>query len=244
MKIHLTRTIFAPSLTKSLAAGQTDAVVALGPDELNDRSARRFHKILNADEYLTWDGENTIISNGCTVPGFAFWAGVQATQLAGFTHRHRILALVRPDGCCAYAIPVPKLEGTFNLPDIELTAGELDSYLRIANSITPAPAEYTVQCPHPARTAVKSNRTEWRSNELNPEALGQLLQQHANWLFPVITAALDVQLRSFAPCAEVPIFLYNFTAKNPNLQADQAITRAFTALNLTTEGAACNSAPP
>ena len=103
MKIHLTRTIFAPSLTKSLAAGQTDAVVALGPGELNDRSARRFHKILNADEYLTWDGENTIISNGCTVPGFAFWAGVQATQLAGFTHRHRILALVRPDGCCAYA---------------------------------------------------------------------------------------------------------------------------------------------
>ena len=49
MKIHLTRTIFAPSLTKSLAAGQTDAVVALGPGELNDRSARRFHKILNAD---------------------------------------------------------------------------------------------------------------------------------------------------------------------------------------------------
>lgn len=40
MKIHLTRTIFAPSLTKSLAAGQTDAVVALGPGELNDRSAR------------------------------------------------------------------------------------------------------------------------------------------------------------------------------------------------------------
>ena len=243
MKIHLTRTFFAPSLTKSLAAGQTDAVVALGPGELNDRSARRFHKILNADEYLTWDGENTIISNGCTVPGFAFGAGVQATQLAGFTHRHRILALVRPDGCCAYAIPVPKLEGTFNLPDIELTAGELDSYLRIANSITPAPAEYTVQCPLPAKDAVKSNRGEWRGEELNPEALGQLLQQHANWLFPV-TAALDVQLRSFAPCAEVPIFLYNFTLKKPNLQADQAITRAFTALNLTTEGAACNSAPP
>lgn len=244
MKIHLTRTIFAPSLTKSLAAGQTDAVVALGPGELNDRSARRFHKILNADEYLTWDGENTIISNGCTVPGFAFWAGVQATQMAGFTHRHRILALVRPDGCCAYAIPVPKLEGTFKLPDIELTAGELDSYLRIANSITPAPAEYTVQCPRPAKDAVKSNRGEWRGEELNFEALGQLLQQHADWLFPVITAALDVQLRSFAPCAEVPIFAYNFTIKKPNLQAEQAITRAFTALNLTTEGAACNSAPP
>lgn len=134
--------------------------------------------------------------------------------MAEFTHRHRILALVRPDGCCAYAIPVSKLEGTFKLPNIELTSSELDSYISIANSITPTPAEYTVQCPHPAKTAVKSNRTEWRSNELNPEALGQLLQQHANWLFPVITAALDVQLRSFAPCAEVPIFLYNFTVKS------------------------------
>ena len=143
-------------------------------------------------------------------------AGVQATQMTGFTHRHRILALVRPDGCCAYAIPVPKLEGTFKLPDIELTAGELDSYLRIANSITPAPAEYTVQCPHPARTAVKSNRTEWRSNELNPEALGQLLQQHANWLFPVITARTRraaPQLRSVCRGADLPVQFYGQKAE-------------------------------
>ena len=124
------------------------------------------------------------------------------------------LALVRPDGCYAYAIPVCKLEGTFKLPNIELTSSELDSYISIANSITPTPAEYTVQCPHPAKDAVKSNRGEWRGEESNSEALGQLLQQHADWLFPVITAALDVQLRSFAPCAEVPIFLYNFTVKS------------------------------
>ena len=244
MEIFTSKAVFGTLIARSIAAGQTDNIISLGFSDLTRRSEKHFIKLIEADETLMWDAENTTASNGCTVPGFAFWAGVQATQMAGFTHRHRILALVRPDGCCAYAIPVPKLEGTFNLPDIELTAGELDSYLRIANSITPAPAEYTVQCPHPARTAVKSNRTEWRSNELNPEALGQLLQQHADWLFPVITAALDVQLRSFAPCAEVPIFLYNFTAKKPNLQAEQAITRAFTALNLTTEGAACNSAPP
>lgn len=41
--------------------------------------------------------------------------------------------------------------------------------------------------------------------------------------------------------ADLPVQFYG---KKPNLQADQAITRAFTALNLTTEGAACNSAPP
>ena len=244
MEIFTSKAVFGTLITRSIAAGQTDNIIPLGSSDLTRRFEKHFIKLIEADETLIWDAENTTASNGCTVPGFAFWAGVQATQMAGFTHRHRILALVRPDGCCAYAIPVPKLEGTFKLPDIELTAGELDSYLRIANSITPAPAEYTVQCPRPAKDAVKSNRGEWRGEELNFEALGQLLQQHADWLFPVITAALDVQLRSFAPCAEVPIFAYNFTIKKPNLQAEQAITRAFTALNLTTEGAACNSAPP
>lgn len=244
MEIFTSKAVFGTLITRSIAAGQTDNIIPLGSSDLTRRFEKHFIKLIEADETLMWDAENTTASNGCTVPGFAFWAGVQATQMAGFTHRHRILALVRPDGCCAYAIPVPKLEGTFKLPDIELTAGELDSYLRIANSITPAPAEYTVQCPRPAKDAVKSNRGEWRGEELNFEALGQLLQQHADWLFPVITAALDVQLRSFAPCAEVPIFAYNFTIKKPNLQAEQAITRAFTALNLTTEGAACNSAPP
>lgn len=235
---------YALRVSKSLAAGQTEKVITLGTGSLNKQAERRFIRRLEADENLTWDGENTTTSDGCTVPGFAFWDKVQATELAGYTYRHRLFAIVRPSDCHVYAIPAELAERKFALPDIELADSELEAYLRIAASITPAPAEYTVQCPHPARTAVKSNRTEWRSNELNPEALGQLLQQHANWLFPVITAALDVQLRSFAPCAEVPIFLYNFTLKKPNLQADQAITRAFTALNLTTEGAACNSAPP
>lgn len=244
MKNFTTKAVFGTLITKSVAAGQTDNIIPLGSSNLTRQFTKQFIKFIEADKALMWDGANTTVSNGYTVSGFAFWANIQATQLAGFTHRHRILALVRPDGCCAYAIPASKLEGTFKLPNIELTSSELDSYISIANSITPTPAEYTVQCPLPAKDAVKSNRGDWRGEELNPEALGQLLQQHANWLFPVITAALDVQLRSFAPCAEVPIFLYNFTAKKPNLQADQAITRAFTALNLTTEGAACNSAPP
>ena len=41
--------------------------------------------------------------------------------------------------------------------------------------------------------------------------------------------------------ADLPVQFYG---KKPNLQVNQAITRAFTALNLTTEGTACNSAPP
>ena len=243
MKSFTSKDIFGIFIAKSVAVGQTDNLISLGSCDLTRQFERHFIKYIEADESLTWDGENTTGSNGSTVSGFAFWANVQATQLDGFAHRHRILALVLPDSCRAYAIPVSLIEHKFALPDIELADGELEAYLRIADSITPTPVEYTYQFAHPAKGAVKSNRGEWRDEELNPEALGQLLRQHAHWLFPVITAALDVQLRSFAPCAEVPIFAYNFTAKKPNLQVDQAITRAFTALNLTTDGTACNSAP-
>lgn len=244
MEIFTSKAVFGTLITRSIAAGQTDNIIPLGSSDLTRRFEKHFIKLIEADETLMWDAENTTASNGCTVPGFAFWDKVQATELAGYTYRHRLFAIVRPSDCHVYAIPAELAERKFALPDIELADSELEAYLRIAASITPAPTEYTVHCPRPAKDAVKSNRGEWRDEELNPEALGQLLHQHANWLFPVITAALDVQLRSFAPCAEVPIFLYNFTAKKPNLQADQAITRAFTALNLTTEGAACNSAPP
>lgn len=244
MKIPTSKAVFGTLITKSVAAGQTDNIIPLGSSNLTRQFTKQFIKFIEADKTLMWDGANTTVSNGYTVSGFAFWANIQATQSDGFAHRHRILALVRPDNCRVYAIPVSLVERKFALPDIELADSELEAYLRIADSITPAPIEYTYQLAHPAKDAVKSNRGEWRDEELNPEALGQLLQQHADWLFPVITAALDVQLRSFAPCAEVPIFLYNFTIKKPNLQAEQAITRAFTALNLTTEGAACNSAPP
>ena len=235
---------YALRVSKSIAAGQSGKAIALGPGSLNKQAERQLIRCIEADENLTWDGENTTTSDGCTVPGFAFWDKVQATELAGYTYRHRLFAIVRPSDCHVYAIPAELAERKFALPDIELADSELEAYLRIAASITPAPTEYTVHCPRPAKDAVKSNRGEWRDEELNPEALGQLLHQHANWLFPVITAALDVQLRSFAPCAEVPIFAYNFTVKKPNLQVDQAITRAFTALNLTTAGATCNSAPP
>ena len=244
MEIFTSKAVFGTLITRSIAAGQTDNIIPLGSSDLTRRFEKHFIKLIEADETLMWDAENTTASNGCTVPGFAFWDKVQATELAGYTYRHRLFAIVRPSDCHVYAIPAELAERKFALPDIELADSELEAYLRIAASITPAPTEYTVHCPRPAKDAVKSNRGEWRDEELNPEALGQLLHQHDNWLFPVITAALDVQLRSFAPCAEVPIFLYNFTAKKPNLQADQAITRAFTALNLTTEGAACNSAPP
>lgn len=236
-------TPYALRVSKSIAAGQTGKVIALGTGSLNKQAEHSLIRRLEADENLTWDGENTTTSDGCTVSGFAFWDKVQATELAGYTYRHRLFAIVRPSDCHVYAIPAELAERKFALPDIELADSELEAYLRIAASITPAPTEYTYRLAYPAKAAVKSNRAEWREEELDSDALSQLLKQHASWLFAVTTAALDVQLRSFAPCAEVPIFMYNFTVKKPDLQAEQTILRAFSALNLTIEGHTCNATP-
>lgn len=234
---------YALRVSKSIAAGQTGKVIALGAGSLTKQAERQLIRCIEADENLTWDGENTTTSGGYTVPGFAFWDKVQATNMSGYIYRHRLLAVVLPTKCRVYAIPAELAERKFALPDIELADSELEAYLHIANSITPAPTEYTYRLAYPAKAAVKSNRAEWRGEELDPEALGQLLKQHVDWLFAVIAAALDVHFRSFAPCAEVPIFLYNFTAKRPDLQVEQTILRAFAALNLTVEGHDCNAAP-
>lgn len=70
---------------------------------------------------------------------------------------------------------------------------------------------------------------------LDQEKLGALLKQHAGWLFPVITAALDVQFRSFRPGDDVPISVYNFTMKKAAMQVEQEFSAALGALNLTVE---------
>ena len=243
MKNNTTKTVFATRIAKSIAAGQADCVIPLGTAELRTRYNRKFLKYIKVDELFDLCGGSVTTAYDITVDGFAFWAGVQATELNGYLYRHRLLALCRPDGCRVYAIPVPLLERKFTLPNIALADGEMETYRLIADHITPTSAEYTVRLLHPAKDAVKSNRAEWRNEALDQERLGALLKQHAGWLFPVITAALDVQFRSFRPGDDVPIFIYNFTMKKAAMQVEQEFSAALGALNLTVEGPACSSIP-
>ena len=243
MKNNTTKTVFATRIAKSIAAGQADCVIPLGTAELRTKYNRKFLKYIKVDELFDLCGGSVTTAYDITVDGFAFWAGVQATELNGYLYRHRLLALSRPDGCRVYAIPVPLLERKFTLPDVALADGELETYRLIADHITPTSAEYTVRLLHPAKDAVKSNRAEWRNEALDQERLGALLKQHAGWLFPVITAALDVQFRSFQASDDVPIFVYNFTMKKAAMQVEQEFSAALGALNLTVEEPACSSIP-
>ena len=243
MKNNTTKAVFATRIAKSVAAGQTDRVIPLGAASLRAKYDRKFLKCIKADELFDLCGGSVTTAYDITVDGFAFWAGVQATAINGYLCRHRLLALCRSDGCRVYAIPVPLLERKFTLPDVALADGELETYRLIADHITPTLEEYTVRLLHPAKDAVKSNRAEWRNEALDQEKLGALLKQHAGWLFPVITAALDVQFRSFRPGDDVPISVYNFTMKKAAMQAEQEFSAALGALNLTVEGPACSSVP-
>lgn len=233
----------ATIIAGSLAAGQTGSILSLGRRSLPDRAERDLIKRIKADEGLSWANGATTTANGVTVPGFAIWNGTQATNVCEYTHRHRLLALCRPDACYLYAVPVGMLGRKIVLPNLDLADFELEAYQLIADRITPNCAEYTLELPHPAKAMIKSNRAEWRDDFLNAEALGQLLKRHADWIFPLIAAALDAQFRSFAACADVPVGCYNFTAKKPSMQAEQTIRSVLGALNLTVQGENCCSVP-
>lgn len=233
----------ATIIAGSLAAGQTGSILSLGRRSLPDRAERDLIKRIKADEGLSWANGATTTANGVTVPGFAIWNGTQATNVCEYTHRHRLLALCRPDTCYLYAVPVGMLGRKIVLPDLDLADFELEAYQCIADRITPTCAEYTQELLHPAKPAIKSNRAEWRDDFLNAEALGQLLKRHAGWIFPLIAATLDAQFRSFAACADVPICCYNFTARRPSMQVEQTMRSVLGALNFTVQGEYCCSSP-
>ena len=90
MKNNTTKTVFATRIAKSIAAGQADCVIPLGTAELRTKYNRKFLKYIKVDELFDLCGGSVTTAYDITVDGFAFWAGVQATELNGYLYRHRL----------------------------------------------------------------------------------------------------------------------------------------------------------
>ena len=206
-------------------------------------SMRQLIQRLTVDEHLQWADECTTVPYGITVPGFACWADTLGTIVNGYTYRHRLLCLCRPSDCRLYAIPMSLAERKFTLPDIELADGELEAYKYIADRISPKPDEITIKVTHPSKAAIKANRDNWKNESLDLDGFSDTLKANAEWLTPILIAALDTQLRSFDGCDDIPVFCYNFTLKKVNLQAESNFVRVLTAMNFTVQGGACSVAP-
>lgn len=230
-------------LAKSVVAGQTNTVVHLGSIDLAKHSMRQLIQRLTVDEHLQWADECTTVPYGITVPGFACWADTLGTIVNGYTYRHRLLCLCRPSDCRLYAIPMSMVERKFILPDIELADGELEAYKYIADRISPKPDEITIKVTHPSKAAIKANRDNWKNESLDLDGFSDTLKANAEWLYPILIAALDTQLRSFDGCDDIPVFCYNFTLKKVSLQADSNFIRVLTAMNFTVQDGSCSVAP-
>ncbi len=238
-------------LRSAVAAGQAKQVIPLGKVNFSKkRRAKKFKqrikkytKRIKSDDHLQWADECTTVPYGITVPGFAFWGSSKATVVNGYTYRHRLLYLHRPDDCRLYAIPMSMVERKFTLPDIELADSELEAYKYIANHISKAKGETTTEVNHPAKTSIKDNRNDWKKESLDPSSFSDMLKANTEWLTPILIAALDTQLRSFSGCDGIPVFCYNFTLKKVNLQADSNFIRVLTAMNFTVQDGACSAAP-
>lgn len=212
-------------LHSAVAAGQAKQVIPLGEVSFSKkRRAKKFKqrikkytKRIKSDEHLQWADECTTVPYGITVPGFAFWGSSKATVVNGYTYRHRLLYLHRPDDCRLYAIPMSMVERKFTLPDIELADGELEAYTYIANHISREKGETTTEVNHPAKTTIKDNRDDWKKESLDPGGFSDILKANNEWLTPILIAALDTQIRSFGSCDDIPVFCYNFTFKKGKL---------------------------
>lgn len=242
MKKEATAPFYQLKLAAAIAAGQTGHVLSLGTATLTPKGQKAANKRIDADEDFVRNGEIITTGSGHTVVGFSFWDRTLATTVNGYTCRHRILALCREKKCRLYAIPISKVGKAYILPDIELADWELDAYLRIADRISEAPEEYECIVRHPAKSAIKAQRADWRG-AINGDELAAMLEKHGDWIIPAITSALDVQLRSLGLSTEIPVFFYNFTAKKPDLQVDRAFVDVLTAANLSVHGETCNSVP-
>lgn len=230
-------------LRSAVAAGQIEQVIPLGDYEPRKWWRSKCKARIKADDQLQWHHGNVTTPYGITVPGFAYWDNTLATVVNGYTYRHRELCLCRPDDGRSYAVPMSMVERKFKLPDIELADDELEAYKYIADRISPKPDEITYTVNHPAKTAIKDNRDDWKKESLDPGGFSDMLKENNEWLTPILIAALDTQLRSFSGCNGIPIFCYNFTLKKVNLQADSNFIRALTAMNFTVQDGACSAAP-
>ena len=222
---------FLADIARAAAAGQANEVLTVPairspPEHLRDL-CRRIKAA--QDLYL----ENGIIyhSSGVSVAALASWIGILGVRLHGRILRFRLLAVDRKRVRKIYAIPISMK--AWRLPDLALSDAELKLLSLMADEISDdsAALEYHIELPHPARNDVKIQRDQWRGKP-DQEALLKLLRERPE-LLSVVTAALDVLLRSFKLFREGPLGLYNFTSTNGDVQADENFSAALRAVNFT-----------
>lgn len=220
---------------QAVLCGQEDTVRMIPKVEtLSQQEQKRLCKRLAADEQWQLYDDLVYSKDGISFQGIASWGGRVCIRLNGYDHRFRILHLDRFKKRQTYLLPVGKAVKA--LPGIDLSEGELPLLIEMANAIsTPsADKEHLFVFKNPLRSGsqariCESQRLAWDSGEFLP-----LLESHLE-LLPILTAALDSQLRALKRLRKAPVGLYNFLCPPKDSAAQDWLLSIFRAVTFTTE---------
>ena len=231
-------------LIYTAAAVRSNQVIALRPEPIPPKESKKLRRRLKASHNLHLENGAVWCSSGASVSAIASWVGIVDVDINGSCRRYRLLAIDRHGERSLFAIPIDMVDKLDELPTTGYSAAEIKLLRLMADEVSgqEAAREYHVASPHPARNDVKIQRDQWRGKP-DQEALLKLLRERPE-LLSVVTAALDVLLRSFKLFREGPLGLYNFTSTNGDVQADKDFCSALRAMNFTTAHSFTGAAIP
>lgn len=198
-----------------VASGQLTQIKLLRKAEAKVSDIEKIEKTLSA--YEEWSvSDKCIFHNGEPIsPILAAWKGCIAVQSEDRLSRFHILCVYFGDSRYDFAIPGDMSE-VKKLPDLQLSGAEVESLVKIANTISgqKKAKTVTIKDAHPARDTVCRNTTvSDRALSKDEQARLFKLLTSSILLNFIALAAIDIQLRSVKLLRSCPHLLYSIYAK-------------------------------
>lgn len=234
-KFNKVREKICDAAVQTVLCGKEDTVRVIPHiDQPSRKEIRRLRRKLDASEDWQRDGDVVYNAHGVSFQGIASWGDQIDIRLDGYDHRFKVLYLDRFMERKAYLLPVNKSAKC--LPDIDLGDGELQYLIEMANAISNQPAgrEYLYILKNPLRPASQARILESTQLDWDSEEFLVLLERHLE-LLPILTAALDSQLRALKKLRSAPVGLYNFLCPQKDAAAQEWLLSVMRAVTFSTE---------
>lgn len=234
-KFNKVREKICDAAVQTVLCGKEDTVRMIPHiDQPSRKETRHLRRKLDASEDWQRDGNVVYNAYGMSFQGTASWGDQIDIRLDGYDHRFKVLYLDRFMERKAYLLPVNKSAKC--LPDIDLGDGELQYLIEMANAISNQPAgrEYLYILKNPLRPASQARIQESKQLDWDSEEFLVLLERHLE-LLPILTAALDSQLRVLKKLRSAPVGLYNFLSPQKDAAAQEWLLSVMRAVTFSTE---------
>lgn len=197
-----------------VASGQLTQIKLLRIKEDESSDIKKIKKKLNAYDDWMVSGKKVTYKGESVSPIFAVWKGCIAVQSGDRLSRFHILYVFFGDYRYDFAIP-SDLSDIKKLPDMQFSVAEVELLVKCADTISgqKKAKTVTIKDAHPARDTVCRNTTvSDRAMSKDEQARLFKLLTSSTLLNFIVTASIDIQLRSVKRFRNLPRFLYGIYA--------------------------------